>query len=204
MPACSTRSNGWATQGHDVEILPVGRDGLVDLDLAPRGGRRRDRPRRRDAGQQRDRRDPAGRRDRSHRPRAAARLFFCDAVQGFGRVPMPPDACDMVAVSAHKIHGPKGIGALWVRDGVDARAPAPRRRPGRRHALRHLVAGLVRRLRRGGAPARRAARGDHDHVERFGAMARAADGGTGRSTAAETRAITAISTSAATASTPPG
>ena len=45
-------------------------------------------------------------------------LFFCDAVQGFGRVPLPLDACDMVAVSAHKVHGPKGIGGLWIRDGV--------------------------------------------------------------------------------------
>ena len=45
-------------------------------------------------------------------------LFFCDAVQGFGRVPLPLDACDMVAVSAHKVHGPKGIGALWIRDGL--------------------------------------------------------------------------------------
>lgn len=45
-------------------------------------------------------------------------LFFCDAVQGFGRVPLPLGDCDMVAVSAHKVHGPKGIGALWVRDGV--------------------------------------------------------------------------------------
>jgi len=45
-------------------------------------------------------------------------LFFCDAVQGFGRVNLPLEACDMVAISAHKIHGPKGIGALWVRDGV--------------------------------------------------------------------------------------
>lgn len=45
-------------------------------------------------------------------------LFLCDAVQGFGRVPLPLDACDLVALSAHKIHGPKGIGALWVRDGV--------------------------------------------------------------------------------------
>lgn len=44
-------------------------------------------------------------------------LFLCDAVQGFGRLPAPANA-DMVAISAHKIHGPKGIGALWVRDGV--------------------------------------------------------------------------------------
>jgi len=45
-------------------------------------------------------------------------LFFCDAVQGFGRVPLSLDACDMVAISAHKLHGPKGIGALWLREGT--------------------------------------------------------------------------------------
>ncbi len=44
-------------------------------------------------------------------------LFLCDAVQAFGRMPIP-DGPDMIAISAHKIHGPKGIGALWVRDGV--------------------------------------------------------------------------------------
>jgi cysteine desulfurase len=43
-------------------------------------------------------------------------------VQGYGRVPLSIEACDMVAISAHKIHGPKGIGALWLRDGI---APAP-------------------------------------------------------------------------------
>ena len=48
---------------------------------------------------------------------AVGALFFCDAVQGYGRVPIP-DNCDMVAITAHKIHGPKGIGALWVRDGI--------------------------------------------------------------------------------------
>lgn len=51
--------------------------------------------------------------------RSAGALFLCDAVQGFGRVPVPVDGCDMIAISAHKIHGPKGIGALWLRDGID-------------------------------------------------------------------------------------
>ena len=46
-------------------------------------------------------------------------LFLCDAVQGFGRVPLPLESCDMVSLSAHKVHGPKGIGALWIRDGVE-------------------------------------------------------------------------------------
>lgn len=54
----------------------------------------------------------------AHAARDAGALFFCDAVQGFGRVPVPVDTCDMVTMSAHKIFGPKGIGALWVRDGV--------------------------------------------------------------------------------------
>lgn len=50
--------------------------------------------------------------------RAGARMF-CDAVQGFGRLAVPLADCDLVAISAHKIYGPKGIGALWLRDGVD-------------------------------------------------------------------------------------
>lgn len=49
---------------------------------------------------------------------AAGALFLCDAVQGFGRIAIP-EGPDLIAVSAHKIHGPKGIGALWVRNGVE-------------------------------------------------------------------------------------
>jgi len=44
---------------------------------------------------------------------------ICDNVQGFGRYSVNVSMCDMVAISAHKIHGPKGIGALWVRKGFE-------------------------------------------------------------------------------------
>jgi cysteine desulfurase len=55
--------------------------------------------------------------DLAKQAHAAGALFLCDAVQAFGRMPIP-DGPDMIAISAHKIHGPKGIGALWVRDGI--------------------------------------------------------------------------------------
>ncbi|WP_421837114.1 cysteine desulfurase family protein [Novosphingobium sp.] len=48
---------------------------------------------------------------------AAGALFLCDAVQAAGKL-APPATADMIAISAHKLHGPKGIGALWVRDGL--------------------------------------------------------------------------------------
>jgi len=45
-------------------------------------------------------------------------LFHSDAVQAFGKVPLPMDAIDLLSVSAHKLHGPKGTGFLYVRKGV--------------------------------------------------------------------------------------
>ena len=49
-------------------------------------------------------------------------LMLCDAVQGFGRMVLP-EGPDLIAVSSHKIHGPKAIGALWIRNGVTPPAP---------------------------------------------------------------------------------
>ncbi|NNE50359.1 MAG: cysteine desulfurase [Altererythrobacter sp.] len=51
------------------------------------------------------------------RAKEANALYLCDAVQAYGK--MQVTSADMIAVSAHKFHGPKGIGALWVRDGVE-------------------------------------------------------------------------------------
>lgn len=103
-------------QGHEVVLLAVGCDGLVDLDAA--------------------RAAITGEtalvaammvnneigviqpvEALAQMAHQAGALFLCDAVQGFGRASLPQSA-DMIAISAHKIHGPKGIGALWRRDGV--------------------------------------------------------------------------------------
>ena len=106
---------------------------------------------------------------------------------------------DLVAVSAHKIHGPKGIGALWMREGAE---PAPLIHGG----------GQERGMRSGtlspalcvgfGAAAKLAAERcerDYDHVQRLWTQRPRRLGRAGRSTAARRTAITAISTSAATA-----
>jgi cysteine desulfurase len=64
--------------------------------------------------------------------------FHVDAVQAAGKIPVDVNAiaCDSLAISAHKMHAPKGIGALYVRRGYTMSA--------------HIVGGAQERRRRAG------------------------------------------------------
>ena len=160
-----------AVSGRPVKVLPVGGDGLVDLDRAraaivPGTGLVAAMLVNNEIGVVQPIAELA---DLAH---AAGALMLCDAVQGYGRVPIP-EGCDLIAVSAHKMYGPKGIGALWMRDGVE---PAPLlhgggQEPGRSSTLSPSLCagfGTAARLMASEAAA------DAAHVERLWTTALAA------------------------------
>jgi cysteine desulfurase len=102
--------------------------------------------------------------------KGANALYLCDAVQAYGRLEVT--GADMIAISAHKFHGPKAVGALWVRDGLDL--AEVQTGGGQEFGLRSgtlspaLIAGM-------GAAARRAKetlRQDAEHVEQLWNKAR--------------------------------
>lgn len=102
--------------GRPVTVLPVGRDGLVDVEAAYAAmvtgvGLVAAMHVNNETGVI----QPIA--DIAVMARSAGALMLVDAVQGYGRIAIP-ECCDIIAISAHKLHGPKGIGALWVRDGI--------------------------------------------------------------------------------------
>jgi cysteine desulfurase len=109
-----------AGQGVDLTVLPVGSDGLIDLaelesELDERVGIVATMLVNNEIGTI----QPIA--EIARLAHGAGAKMLCDAVQGFGRMAIP-DGPDLIAVSGHKIHGPKGVGGLWMRNGAE---PAP-------------------------------------------------------------------------------
>lgn len=97
----------------DAERLPVRGDGALDLDALSEAVQR-ERPLvavqqvNSETGQAQDLAAIAG------PVREAGGLLLADCAQGAGKLPLPD--CDMAVISAHKLGGPVGIGALLLRD----------------------------------------------------------------------------------------
>lgn len=81
--------------------------------------------------------------------RAHGTLLFCDAVQALGRIPVASliQSVDGVSLSAHKIGGPKGVGAVWLKPGppVEALLGGGKQEAGRRPGTQAvaLIAGFA-------------------------------------------------------------
>jgi cysteine desulfurase len=75
--------------------------------------------------------------------RLPAGLAVCDATQAFGKIPVAFNwmGCDMALISAHKIGGPKGIGALVMKRGTDvvARMTGGGQEMGRRAGTENVI-----------------------------------------------------------------
>jgi cysteine sulfinate desulfinase/cysteine desulfurase-like protein/anaerobic selenocysteine-containing dehydrogenase len=99
-------------------------------------------------------------------------VFHADAVQALGKIAVdaPALGVDLLALSAHKIHGPKGVGALYVREGI-ALSPLVRG-GGQEGGLRsgtENVAGLVGFARACEVAARRLGAGEGPRLARLAA-----------------------------------
>jgi cysteine desulfurase len=119
-PAVLNVAEELARLGHAVTFLPTGSDGIVDLDDL----RRAIRPDtfaislmavNNEIGTLQPIREAA------QIAREHGIVFHTDAVQAPGRIPLDHHGADLLSLSAHKLYGPMGVGALFTRKGTPLR-----------------------------------------------------------------------------------
>ena len=133
-----------ADEGFEPVFLPVRPDGLLDPDTLRAALDGADAAGQRHGGEQRDRRGAGHRRRSAAIAKQAGALFHTDIAQAAGKIPLDLTGwkVDLASISGHKIYGPKGVGALYVR-----------RRPRVRLAPLFSGGGQERGLRSGTLPA---------------------------------------------------
>ena len=122
-PAVMRCAEALAADGYVLDIVPPDRNGIVAADAIAAAVRadtavvalmlvNNELGTRQPVAEVAQRLGPPGDRKRPH--------LHVDAVQGFGLGRLRPRAlgADSVALSAHKLHGPRGAGALWLRPGA--------------------------------------------------------------------------------------
>jgi len=122
-PAVMRCAEALAADGYALDIVPPDRNGIVAADAIAAAVRadtavvalmlvNNELGTRQPVADVAQRLGPPGDRKRPH--------LHVDAVQGFGLGRLRPRAlgADSVALSAHKLHGPRGAGALWLRPGA--------------------------------------------------------------------------------------
>jgi cysteine desulfurase len=123
-PAVLEAANELAARGWNVSVVPVDRQGMVDAaalvdSVGPDTALVSVMAANNEIGTVQPVKDLA----RAVKRKAPEALFHTDAVQYFGKVPLSlaDGVLDLVSIAAHKIHGPKGVGALYARKGVRIR-----------------------------------------------------------------------------------